>query len=585
MAMSNPQDVSPHEESEFLRADMSWEHMTAMDTYDFEASRQKFRHFQYLEVAGPHEALNHLWKLCVQWLRPEIHTKEQILKLLVLERFLEVLPEDVRTWVNLQHPKNSKDVIAFIGDVIEVLQDEGTPCQDSVLPDNHSKEKHGKADSPAGLPQLIYFAKQIRSPAWRIRKEDGSWKEIAPKRWFWVSAGRYRVFIRSYTGSIFHCGSMHVTWFFVEEEVSAGTSFQTSFPNLPSHFHSVFSKQAMCKCPPFCGLPFHEAFSFLFIPLLLYFFLDLETVSEHPDSVPQQWDSMEESFPDTATRITKSSHPSLDVCGDEDRLCMNQNKRDSNWPQEAFICKTVYRQSAEPECHEDKPGLQSVNVARGMQRSVNMAGGVQQSVNVAGDVQQGAPARKSSPQEHKFETNFTFNLEYVYKQHPDDKEYGQTVSLSTCIIQPQEHHTTLNPYACSQCGKAFSRSSSVIRHQIIHTEEKPYKCSECGRSFNRHTNLKKHQKIHAKAKAWEVDKGGKAFCKGEDWSRNPRPCSRNNPYECVVCGKSFNRSSSLLRHQMIHTGEKPFTCKDCRKTFNRHSNLIKHQKVHMRGKS
>lgn len=127
MAISKPQNLAPHEQSEILRSDLSWQQETTpvMETYDSEASRRKFRHFQYFEVSGPHEALSQLWELGLQWLRPEIHTKKQILELLVLEQFLTILPEEVRTWVNLQHPKNSKDVVTLIEDVIEMLKDKG----------------------------------------------------------------------------------------------------------------------------------------------------------------------------------------------------------------------------------------------------------------------------------------------------------------------------------------------------------------------------------------------------------------------------------------------------------------------------
>lgn len=121
MAIPKPQNLTLDEQSEDLRADVSWQQETSpvRETYDSEASRQKFRHFQYLGVSGPHEALSHLWELCLQWLRPEVHTKKQILELLVLEQFLTILPEEVRTWVNLHHPKNSKEVVTLIEDVIE----------------------------------------------------------------------------------------------------------------------------------------------------------------------------------------------------------------------------------------------------------------------------------------------------------------------------------------------------------------------------------------------------------------------------------------------------------------------------------
>ncbi|XP_013375162.1 PREDICTED: zinc finger and SCAN domain-containing protein 20 isoform X4 [Chinchilla lanigera] len=63
-----------------------------------EASRQRFRQFQYRDAAGPHEAFSQLWALCCHWLRPEIRLKEQILELLVLEQFLTILPQEELKW-------------------------------------------------------------------------------------------------------------------------------------------------------------------------------------------------------------------------------------------------------------------------------------------------------------------------------------------------------------------------------------------------------------------------------------------------------------------------------------------------------
>ena len=46
-----------------------------------ELRRQRFRHFCYQETPGPREALTRLRELCRRWLRPESHSKEQILEL------------------------------------------------------------------------------------------------------------------------------------------------------------------------------------------------------------------------------------------------------------------------------------------------------------------------------------------------------------------------------------------------------------------------------------------------------------------------------------------------------------------------
>lgn len=62
-----------------------------------EASRQRFRQFQYEEADGPQEAFCKLWELCSQWLKPQTRSVEQILALLVLEQFLQILPTDKET--------------------------------------------------------------------------------------------------------------------------------------------------------------------------------------------------------------------------------------------------------------------------------------------------------------------------------------------------------------------------------------------------------------------------------------------------------------------------------------------------------
>ena len=92
---------------------------------DTKASRQKFRHFQYEESAGPQKAMSRLRKLCHQWLLPNTRSKKQILELLVLEQFLNALPEKFRVWVESQHPEDCRAAVALLENVTSVSKDNG----------------------------------------------------------------------------------------------------------------------------------------------------------------------------------------------------------------------------------------------------------------------------------------------------------------------------------------------------------------------------------------------------------------------------------------------------------------------------
>ncbi|KAG8506664.1 SCAN domain-containing protein 1 [Galemys pyrenaicus] len=68
------------------------------------ASSQRFRKFRYEDAAGPRDVLRHLQELARWWLRPDIHTKEQIVEMLVQEQFQAVLPEELRDGVQRCQP-------------------------------------------------------------------------------------------------------------------------------------------------------------------------------------------------------------------------------------------------------------------------------------------------------------------------------------------------------------------------------------------------------------------------------------------------------------------------------------------------
>ena len=85
-----------------------------------EIFRQRFRQFGYHDTPGPREALSQLRVLCCEWLRPEIHTKEQILELLVLEQFLSILPrelQELQAWLQEYRPDSGEEAVTLLEDL------------------------------------------------------------------------------------------------------------------------------------------------------------------------------------------------------------------------------------------------------------------------------------------------------------------------------------------------------------------------------------------------------------------------------------------------------------------------------------
>ncbi|XP_063152339.1 zinc finger protein 165-like [Candoia aspera] len=98
------------------------EEMWGEDMDSLEEQSQHFRQFCYQEAEGPRNVCEQLWRLCHQWLKPERHTKEQVLELVVLEQFLTILPEEVQGWVREGRPQTCVQAVTLAEDFLLNLQ-------------------------------------------------------------------------------------------------------------------------------------------------------------------------------------------------------------------------------------------------------------------------------------------------------------------------------------------------------------------------------------------------------------------------------------------------------------------------------
>ncbi|KAM9004702.1 zinc finger protein 24-like isoform 1-T3 [Sarcophilus harrisii] len=146
--------------------------------HGLEIFRQQFRQFGYQDSPGPREALSQLRQLCRLWLRPERHTKEQILELLVLEQFLTILPKELQTWVREHHPENGEEAVTILEDLERELDEPGHQvsfsgrAQEDLI---EEMEPHETAEESSNV-QPLPVENELKWEAWEfhsLRHSDG----------------------------------------------------------------------------------------------------------------------------------------------------------------------------------------------------------------------------------------------------------------------------------------------------------------------------------------------------------------------------------------------------------------------------
>ncbi|XP_055236919.2 zinc finger protein 496 isoform X2 [Gorilla gorilla gorilla] len=574
-----------------------------------ESSRRLFRRFRYQEAAGPREALQRLWDLCGGWLRPERHTKEQILELLVLEQFLAILPREIQSWVRAQEPESGEQAVA----AVEALEREpGRPwqwlkhCEDPVVIDDgdspldqeqeqlpvepHSDLAKNQDAQPITLAQCLGLPSRppsqlsgdpVLQDALLLQEEnvrdtqqvttlqlppDTEDACLLTKRWtltrhpacWHLDLGRPA----SRTSRVSPFKDMILC--FSEEDWSLLDPAQTGF-----YGEFIIGEDYGVSMPPndLAAQP------------------DLSQGEENEPRVPELQDLQGKEVP----QVSYLDSPSLQPFQVEER-----RKREELQVPEFQACpQTVVPQNTYPAGGNPRSLENSLDEEVTIEIVLSSSGDEDSQHGPYCTEELGSPTEKqrSLPASHRSSTEAGGEVQTSKKSYvcPNcGKIFRWRVNFIRHLRSRREQE---KPHECSVCGELFSDSEDLDGHLESHEAQKPYRCGACGKSFRLNSHLLSHRRIHLQPDRLQpVEKREQEA--SEDADKGPKEPLENGKaklsFQCCDCGKAFQRHDHLARHRShFHLKDKarPFQCRYCVKSFTQNYDLLRHERLHMKRRS
>ncbi|XP_061476012.1 zinc finger protein 397-like isoform X2 [Rhineura floridana] len=421
------------------------------DTTNTETRRRHFRQFGYQDAEGPQEACKRLRELCRRWLKPEKRTKEQILELLILEQFLNILPQEMQSWIRVRCPQACFQAVALAEDFLRGQQREVKvlgPCEEEVvvvspeaewspLEDGLDPSSSGKlcldsyavsagerpvngnkaGSSQQGSPRLpVLLGTLLGQPgslesSRGLEQENGTEPTVGWDEAMLCSEGVYETVVRL---------EEHGHWC-----LECGESFQDALQLIRHQRTHTGRKRPEC---PECGKSFRD----------VSHVLRHQTV--HTGEKPYSCSECGQSF---------TQKPALN-------RHLRKHLQEQNFTGDGTVCAKQERASVELAASQHRPPATS---------------------------QESVPGAHAS----------RYALESWSVQDPPWE--AAPVSARGATRKKLNRRGQRN-YWCFICIKGFRDKADLVRHERIHTGEKPYLCLDCGKQFSYTSSLYKHQLIH-----------------------------------------------------------------------------------------
>ncbi|XP_051025177.1 zinc finger protein with KRAB and SCAN domains 3-like [Acomys russatus] len=440
------------EEASPLAEEASWLGSPGLDR-----SRQRFRAFRYPEAAGPRQALSRLRELCRQWLRPDVHSKEQILELLVLEQFLTILPGELQAWVREQHPDSGEEVVALLEYLERQLdetplkvptgdQRQGLLCckMELLTPSQDSQSSHSQPGK--SLPKHEYQESLVCSPLQardlQIKTET---RDLPP-------AGEHME--QKPEQTVCFLGDDAV-------QVPAGAKASEQDGKLQTTQKSATgARRFYCRE---CGKSFAQSSGLT------------KHKRIHTGEKPYECEDCGKTFIGSSAliihqRVHTGEKPyECEDCGKvfshSSNLIKHQRTHTGEKPYECEDCGKTFTQSCSllehHKIHTGEKPYQCNMCGKAFRRSSHLLR------------HQRIHGEKTAPR----------------PLHGEAWEGQRSMG-------GQWDNADAETYQCNECERSFTRNRSLIEHKKIHTGEKPFQCDACGKGFTRTSYLVQHQRSH-----------------------------------------------------------------------------------------
>uniref|UniRef100_A0A8C0KMH7 Zinc finger and SCAN domain-containing protein 5B-like n=1 Tax=Canis lupus dingo TaxID=286419 RepID=A0A8C0KMH7_CANLU len=402
-----------------------------------------FRAFTSSEKSDPVEELRRLCELCYLWLRPDIHTKEQILDTLVMEQFMISMPQELQALVKESGVRSCKDLQ-------DLLRSNQTPKKWVSRPflmgtelvwGLHSMAEAEASDSDTDL--VTDLSKKPQSSVSEIHPEDSQKvRELQTlpgiselsRQYGWrmelTSSGKEKkiLFIKCCVLTLPSTDSMRAE---DEKNLQEGICVTNMDADIPS---THISERKSPRNPK----------------------RRKQKKTSVPQNVSQEGTTYLDKGESSGQPASNSVHPVVE-------------KATESTPTACSICKKRFRYKSQFYIH-----WRTHTGERPFKCDICSGGFMQPS-----------------------------DLRVHQRIHTGEKPYSCDLCLKTfthdsTLRSHRRVHTKERPYPCEDCGKAFSHKGNLNVHRRTHSGIKPYMCQECNCAFRQLGTFKRHQKTHAK---------------------------------------------------------------------------------------